>query len=147
MLRVEVRNFLYADDTLRGVLAGGIYPLADSDPDYMGEKAYPAAFNEHGEILPVALVRDGGSFPHGPSGARGAMAIVDILLWQQAGRDAIDAALKQMRVLLDNARVSTQGLWVYRIAYAGDGPSVQDPAIADAEHGWQRWQVAVATKG
>lgn len=150
MLRVALRNRLNSSSALVGILAGGIYPLADTDPDYLAKDVaqYAAAFDQWGELLPTALVRDGGSFGIGPYGSRGASAVVEILLWQQRGRDAIDAALREIRRLLEPAAlVTTADLWVYQLRHAGDGPSVRDQALGDAEHGWQRWQVATALKG
>jgi hypothetical protein len=148
MLRVAIRNRLYSSSALRGILSGGIYPLADSDPDYLSQDTYPAAFDGFKQVLPTALVRDGGSFGAGPYGSRGSSAVVDILLWQARGRDQIDAALKEIRRLLEPAaQVTTANLWVYQLRHAGDGPSVRDQALGDAEHGWQRWQLATALKG
>lgn len=148
MLRVALRSRLAASSALAGILAGGIYPLAESDPDYLARETYPAAFDAWGDLLPTALVRDGGAFGIGPHGARGASQVVDILLWQQRGRDSIDAALIEIRRLLEPAAlVTTANLWVYQLRYAGDGPSVRDQGLNDAEHGWQRWQAAIAVKG
>lgn len=148
MLRVALRNRLYSSSALRGILSGGIYPLADTDPDYLSKETYPDAFDDYKQLRPTALVRDGGSFGAGPYGSRGAQRVVDILIWQQRGRDSIDAALKEIRRLLEPAAlVTTADLWVYQLRFAGDGASVRDPALGDAEHGWQRWQIATALKG
>lgn len=147
MLRKEIAALLRSNAALVGALPGGIYPLADTDADYLSRDTYPAAFDDFGEVLPTALVRDSGGFPQGPAPARGSSQVVDILLWQQRGRDAIDAASRVLRVLVTGGMVAPSGLYVYQLRYAGDGPSVRDPGLDDAEHGWQRWQAVVVTKG
>jgi hypothetical protein len=145
---VAFRNRLNSSSALRGILAGGIYPLTDDAPDELSKANYPDAFDSWGELLPTALVRDSTATPQGPYGARGASQVIDVLLWQQRGRDKIDAALKEIRRLLEPATaLTTADLWVYRIRYAGDINVGQDSALGDAEHGWQRWQVATALKG
>jgi hypothetical protein len=148
MLRVALRSRLASSSALAGILTGGIYPVTDADPNYLSRDTYPAAFDAWGDLLPVALVRDSGSFNIGPYGARGASQVVDILLWQQRGRDSIDAALRDIRRTLEPAaQVTTANLWVYQLRFAGDGPSVRDMGLNDAEHGWQRWQAATVVKG
>lgn len=146
-LRVAVRDRLFASDAFRGALPGGIYPLSDDDPSWMGPQSYPAAFDEFGDIKACCLVRDDGSFAFGPRGARAQQSVVTLLFWQQRGRRDIEAAMRIARVWLDGARPTVGGLYVYELIHAGDGTPTTDPALAEAEHGWSRWQGATVTKG
>lgn len=146
-LRIAVRDRLNASDAFRGALPGGLYPLSDDDPSWMGPQSFPAAFDAHGDILPCCLVRDDGTFAFGPQGARAQQAVITLLFWQQRGRRDIEAAMRIARVWLDGARLTTDGLYVYRLTHAGDGAPTTDPALGEAEHGWSRWQSATVTKG
>ena len=142
MLRLEVASLLGADGVLAAILPGGVWPTDDARASAMAAKTYPAAFDAKGEILPTALVQEDGAFPFAGTPA----TVGDtfrVLVWEQRGRAHIDGALARIFVLLNGAQVGATGLWVYELQFAGEGPSVRDQALADAEHGWSRWQAVV----
>lgn len=142
MLRAAVAALLRGDGVMRATLPGGIWPEDGDDPSALSAKHYPAAFDAIGNVLPTALVRDDGAFPFG-GGDRTASVVFRLLVWQQTGRAAIDAALARADFLLTGATVNVGAPTVYRIEYAGAGPDGRDPALADAEIGWSRWQAIV----
>lgn len=146
MLRARVAALLRADGAIVGALPGGIYPLADGDPSVLAPALYPAAFDAFGDVLPCALVRDGGTFGAGPRGALGGQAIVDVLLWEPRGRATIAAVLPLIRRALDGVRADTSAHHAYRLTYAGESPALRDQALRDAEHAWSRWQTAYTIK-
>lgn len=144
MLRQAVATLLRADGTLPGLLTGGIWPDDTHEAAAMARDTYPAAFDA-GEILPTAMVQDDGMFRFGD--APGAVSdTFSVLCWQQRGRGTIAAALTAIYAALEGTRVVVSGAWVYEIRFAGEGPSVRDQALGDAEYGWSRWQ-AVMVRG
>lgn len=140
MLRLEVATLLRSE--LGVILPGGVWPDGDNDASRLSKATYPAAFNAIGEVLPVALVLDDGMFPL-PATDRTVSEIIRVMFWQQRGRESIDAALGRVFTLLQGATLSAGSSWVYQIQFAGEGPNVRDRALADAEHGWSRWQAVV----
>jgi len=139
MLRQEVATLLRGDGGMLATLPGGIYPSADYQASALSKADYPAAFDSFGELLPVALVQDDGSFAL-PTTRRTVSDTFRVMVWQQRGRDSIDGALARAFGLLNGATLNAGAAWVYEIQYAGDGPALRDQALADAEFGWSRWQ-------
>lgn len=142
MLRTAVRDLLNDDGTLTALLTGGIYPTADSQASILTKQDHPAAFDSYGKVLPTALVQDDGVFPF-PGTDRTVSALVRVLFWQQDGRDSLEAALRRTFDLLNGARVALSAGWVYQFAFAGESPTLRDPALGEAEHGWSRWQAVM----
>lgn len=142
MFRVPVATTLDDDGVLQATLPGGLWPQTDDQASSMSRQDYPAAFDDLGQIRPTLLVQDEGAF-NIPVTSKTATYTFRLLVWQQQGRGAIDGALKRAFSLLDGAQLNVGGLWVYEIRWAGDGPSVRDQALGDAEQGWSRWQAIV----
>lgn len=140
MLRLEVANLLRPE--LAAILQGGVWPDGDNDASKLSKASYPAAFSAIGEVLPVALVQDGGMFAL-PTTARTVSDTFEVIVWQQRGRESIDAALARIFATLQGATLNAGTSWVYQIQFAGEGPNVRDQALADAEQGRSRWQAVV----
>ena len=142
MLRHAVRDLLNANDSLRGMLAGGIYPTDDHGASLVSRQATPLAFDAQQRIMPTMLVQDDGASPV-PGTDRTAFMFVRLVAWQQDGRDVIDAALRQAFEVLNGAAVIASGVRVAEFRHIGDGPAVRDPGVQDAEQGWSRWRAAI----
>lgn len=136
MLREPVRDYLVGDPTLVGLLTGGIYPDTGRQ-SLLSRELMPSAFDSFGDLLPVALVVDDSVVP---SVGRGGQALCRVLVWQQRGRDKIDAVNLRVYALLHTERLTTATGEIYQFRYAGFGPQARDQGLRDAELGWSRWQ-------
>lgn len=143
MLRSAIATRLAADSSLQVLLSGGIFPTGDEQASSMSKEDFPSAFDDKGEIRPCCLVQDDGSFSL-PNLEQGVNATFRIFVWQQRGRETIDAALARFRFVLAPLTLQVGALYVYQLQWAGDGPNLRDQALDDAEIGWSRWQ-AVST--
>lgn len=138
MLRQEIATRL-RDSGQLALLTGGIWPHEDAQSSALTKKAYPAAFDSKGEILPTALVQDGGMFAL-PTTRQTVSDTFEVIVWQQRGRESIDGALAKVFTVLNGAAFGAGTAWVYELQFAGEGPNVRDQALADAEQGRSRWQ-------
>jgi hypothetical protein len=139
MLRSSIASRLRADTSLQALLPGGIFPNGDEQASSMSKEDFPTAFDDKGEIIPCCLVQDDGSFSV-PNLSQGVSATFRIFVWQQRGRETIDAALVRFRFVLKPLTLQVGSLYVYELQWAGDGPNLRDQALDDAEFGWSRWQ-------
>lgn len=137
MLREPLRDYLQGDATLLGLLTGGVYPDPTTQQSVLSAEGMPGAFDNFGDVLPVALVLDDSVIP---DVGRGAQVLGRVLVWQQRGRDKIDAVNLRVYALLHNYRLVTAMGIIYQVRFAGFGPQVRDQGLRDAEHGWSRWQ-------
>jgi len=125
-MRSAIVAVLQADATLTGLLTGGIY-----DAGVVGEISRvttPAAFDEHSEVLPCALVKLASEAPDGPFPTASVLG-VDLYLYQRAGYGSIDAAVARIFVLLHRQRVGN-GVW--QVTHAGDLRDLRDEALGCA---------------
>lgn len=123
MIRNQVYAILIADSALAAILTGGVH-VAGGNVNEINRQDTPAAFDENGEILPCALVRQETTTaidPH-PEATR---VFVRIFFYQRRGTAAIDAAMARCFTLLD--RVRLDGVW--EISHADDLHDFHDPAL------------------
>jgi hypothetical protein len=142
-LRAGVRAFLAADGALMALLPGGLYPdptLTPPDQTELTRQGMPGAFDEFGAVKVAALVVEDAT------GARtdhrdGADTYLRLFVWQQVGRDQIEAVQARVYVLLRQARPLIDGHYC-NFRFAGFGPATtRDQSLGDAQLGWSRWQV------
>jgi len=123
MIRDQVYAVLSADSALASILTGGVHVVGGNVME-INRQETPAAFDEDGEILPCALVRQETTTaidPH-PDGTR---VFVRIFFYQRRGTAAIDAAMARCFTLLD--RVHLDGVW--EISQADDLHDFHDPSL------------------
>lgn len=137
MLREPLRDVLNADATLAGLLPGGVYPDPATQQSVLSKEGMPSAFDDFGNVRPVALVLDDSVIP---SVGKAGQVLARVLVWQQTGRDKIDAVNLRVYALLHNQRIVTATGVIYQLRFAGFGPQVRDQGLRDAEQGWSRWQ-------
>lgn len=137
MLREPLRDYLLADATLAALLPGGVYPDPQGQQSVLSLEGMRAAFDEYENVKPVALVLDDSVLPS--VGAAG-QVLARVLVWQQTGRDKIDAVNLRVYALLHRQRLVTATGVIYQLWFAGFGPQVRDQGLGDAEQGWSRWQ-------
>ncbi len=143
-IRYEARQVLVADALGTGIAAllpGGIYPTATTGAGDVTAltRDIEAAFDEAGDLLPCAMITDEGAVGFGPY-PTSQMGFVRVWLFQQFGRDVIEAAQVKVVQLLSGKRLIVDGR--YRtLRFAGFGPSgITDKALRDAPVGWVRFQ-------
>lgn len=142
-LRVGVRALLHDDVTLLALLPGGIYPdpaLTPADQTELTRLVTPAAFDSFGAVLVSALVVEDATGAR--SDARdGADTFIRVFIWQQVGREQIEAVQARVYTLLRQARPLIDGHYC-NVRFAGFGPATtRDPSLGEAQLGWSRWQV------
>jgi hypothetical protein len=121
-LRDTIYTLLSSDSALAALLPGGMYNSDDAEEISRAET--PAAFDANGELLPCALLRMETTAPMGPY-PDSARTFFVVFVYQQRGRDVIDAAMSRMFAVLHDATIS--GGWVIR--YADDLHDLSDPAL------------------
>ena len=95
-MKATIASILAADATFAGLLPGGVHTAAE-----ISRQATPVAFTEDGVLRPCCLVKDGPA-SRDASGIPGlARELVELYLYQFGGADAIEAARRRARVLLD----------------------------------------------
>lgn len=144
-LRVAVATLLLADTaTLVPLLPGGIYPTSASgvgDVEKIERKGpTEAAFLATGDIQPCAIVAEEAATPFGPH-PTSFMGFIRVYLYQQRGRDVIDAAQVIVTQLVVAQRRVLVGERYRTLRFAGYGPSgAKDSALRGASVGWVRFQ-------
>jgi hypothetical protein len=134
---------LHDDGPLLALLPGGLYPdpaLTPADQTELTRLGTPAAFDDFGAVKVSALVVEDAT------GARvdhrdGADTYLRLFVWQQVGRDQIEAVQARTFALLRQARPLIDGHYC-NFRFAGFGPATtRDQSLGDAQLGWSRWQV------
>jgi hypothetical protein len=121
-IRETIKAALEADETLAGLLTGGIW-TGESE---ISREGTPGAFDGNGEILPCALVKEESQAAHGPLDDSARLYLV-IYLYQRRGYGSIDAARERMFELLQLQKLGMSGVW--EIRWADDAPNLQDQAL------------------
>lgn len=139
MIREAVRDYLAATDAqVLALLTGGLYPTNAEPVTRVSTSDTPAAFDGFRRLRPVGLWTESNIVPLGPT-RDSASAFLQLYVWQERGRDVIDAVLLRTYRALTAARVTVTLGWLYELRWVGDG-SARDALLNDAELGWSRWQ-------
>lgn len=142
-LRAGVRAFLAADGALMALLPGGLYPdptLTPPDQTELTRQGMPGAFDEFGAVKVSALVVADSTVPRQDNRESGD-TFLRLFIWQQVGRDQIEAVQARSYALLRAARPLIDGRYC-NFRFAGFAPSTaRDQSLGDAQLGWSRWQV------
>lgn len=142
----QIVAVLEADNELMALLTGGVYTYQEIGVEGFrrgAESPTSAAFDENGELLPSALVRESGVVPFGNvrNPAKGFMAqtqLVAIYLHEMRGHEVITPASERIYELLENRRlVSTYPMWfnAQTAAIPDSGPILNSTSIT------QDWMV------
>jgi len=119
-VRDDVKAVLEADETLAGLLAGGVHAAIE-----ISRQGTPDAFDANGEILPCALVKVENESKAGPY-PDSARTFVLIYWYERAGTAAIDQARERARVILHRERIG--GGW--EMAWTDDLTDLEDQGLA-----------------
>lgn len=142
--RAAVRAYLAADTALMALLPGGLYPdpgLAPGDQTELTRLGTPAAFDDFGALKVTALVVEDATGARGDH-PDGADTYLRVFIWQDGGRDRIEAVQARLYALLRGAHILADGRYL-NLRFAGHSPStLRDPALGEAQLGWSRWQAA-----
>jgi hypothetical protein len=107
-MRDAIKQMLEGDATLMALLPGGIYSGRE-----ISRQEMPSAFDENLELRPCALIKVETETPSGPYDTS-ARLIFSVWLYQRAGYDAIDAAMKRVFELLNRVVMPGQKCWEIR---------------------------------
>jgi len=123
-VRAEIKELLLSDEALAGILTGGVHATGE-----ITRQNAPEAFDETGQIKPCCLVTLSTRAKH-VSGIPGAAdQFITIYFYQQAGYEAIDAAMARTYALLNGSEVTIEDGYCYEIEWADDLGDSEDPAI------------------
>lgn len=130
-LKEDIQAALQEDETLAGLLTGGIYTGVEE----INRASTPGAFDSTTkELKPCALIKLGTELKTGPY-ARSVNSPVIIYFYQRDGYDAIDPAMERAYDLLNDERIG-DGVW--QVMYDISVPQQRDTAL-DCSLGMQRF--------
>lgn len=124
-LRQAVNALLTGDDTLMGILLGGLHDSTEISP-----KGTPSAYDSRGALWPCAVLRMSARAPKEPHD-EAEDAYFYIFFYQKAGGyDQIDLAQYRAKTLLHpRIQVTIDPGFVYEINHAGDLGDARDDAL------------------
>lgn len=156
----QFKEAMLADATLVALLTGGIYTdeeigieglhRGDIDPSSSNYSLTAAAFDERGELLPCAVIRQGGVMPYGntqnPSQQiSGTAQRVEVFFYQNRRYTVVDAARERNYFVLQGKRLSSPGS--YPITWMADSPYYYDVGpVANSVTTKQDWMVVSMRK-